>query len=150
VRACVCPHRCSLNRTGCPASPKLGMNVIPRRSRERHTYDFLQSIMTASVVRDIVMLGRHSCHLGPPNCVVFFFFFNLLFCVLAKIMRGNATSIYNFYVKACQGSHEIIKDFPAMFSSSFKHYLIFVHQKRIASVGGWCSRVQESPLLFSF
>jgi len=69
---------------------------------------------------------------------------------LPQIMRGSGTSSYDPDVKAGQGSHEIIKDFPEMSSSSFKQYLIFVHQKRIASVGGWCSRVQESPLLFSF
>ena len=65
-------------------------------------------------------------------------------------MRGNATSIYDSDVKACVGSHEIIEDFREVFSSSLKHFLIIIHQKRIASLGGWCSRVQESPLVFSF
>jgi hypothetical protein len=65
-------------------------------------------------------------------------------------MLGSAASIYDSVVKAYVGSLEIIKDFPEMFSSSLKHFLVFVHQKRIASVGGWSSRVQESPVVFSF
>jgi len=46
------PNSCSLNRTGCPAFTKLDMIVVPWRSCESHTCDFLQSIMTASEVRD--------------------------------------------------------------------------------------------------
>lgn len=81
-------------------------------------------------------LGRHSCRLGPSNCVwVMFISFAVLY-VGPQIMRDNATSIYDSDVKAddlstCVGSHETVKDFPEMFSPSLKYFLIFVHQKGI-------------------